>query len=434
MAENVVMTAHGSVPRSHTSDSIWERRVPGGLRGSLDLVGLALLGLFFFGFVARNLTHQGDLKTYQLAAQAVLAGQDPYVPENLSALAGRRVSPFVYPPIALLPFVTVAAMPSKVVASIWIWGKISMLGFLVFLWGRWFLRRVPLLVLGLVAAFGWNSSALWDLAAGNVAILEAGLIWAALTCFVSGRRTLFVCLVLASASFKLTPVALLLLLLVPIRGAAPSPRLLIVASVAFAVLVLGPLVVGPAAGFRTFWSHVPDATGYGDSNPSALGLVSVLLQRIGVQGAGTERIAIALWFACVCGLFIASRSVLQTAYQTADPRRWAMIAVFLYVLALPRPMAYGYFLLTPAPFFFSPRPFARGPGPLLLALVLSAQGLLRLTQMRWELPLVTYAPYLLTLCVWLLIVNAHMQQQRSDAGPVEGPATTHDPACGARAA
>jgi hypothetical protein len=382
----------------------------------LDVVGLALIGLFLYGFVARNLMQQGDLKTYLYAAHATLAGQDPYVPENLSAIAGRRVFPFVYPPIALLPFMAVSGIAPKLIAALWMWGKIAILGGLVLLWGRVFLRHVPLVIVGLLAVFGWNASAQWDLGAGNVAILEAGLIWIALACFVAGKRTLFAAFVLAAACFKLAPILLLALLLVPVRGAGPSVRHLAFASVAFAVLVLGPLVTGPAAGFRPFWIHVPDATGFGDSNPSLLGLLHVLLHAVGVQGPGADGIATALWAASVCALIAASLPVLRAATEAGDARRWAMIAVFLYVLVVPRPMAYGYFLLTPALLYLSPRPFDRGVGPLLLALVVSAQGLLRLTQIRSASPLVTYGPCLLTLCVWLLVLNAHSQRSGAPAG------------------
>jgi uncharacterized membrane protein len=44
---------------------------------------------------------------------------------------------------------------------------------------------------------------------------------------------------------------------------------------------------------------------------------------------------------------------------------------------------------------------------LVLALVLAAQGLWRFTLNRSDSFLVTYAPFLFTLCIWLLVVNEH---------------------------
>jgi hypothetical protein len=72
-----------------------QRRLPDRLRVTLDVLGVSLIALFLAGFVERNVTHQGDLKTYQLAARVALDGLDPYQPEGLSARAGRRVFPFV---------------------------------------------------------------------------------------------------------------------------------------------------------------------------------------------------------------------------------------------------------------------------------------------------------------------------------------------------
>jgi hypothetical protein len=105
------------------------------------------------------------------------------------------------------------------------------------------------------------------------------------------------------------------------------------------------------------------------------------------------------------GLVACSLPLLRRAHRLRDPRLWAMTAVFLYVLLLPRPMAYGFALLAPAPLFFSPRPFDRPVGKLMLALLLSAQGLLRLTSISTGSPIVTYAPFLLSLCVWLLVAS-----------------------------
>jgi hypothetical protein len=80
-------------------------------------------------------------------------------------------------------------------------------------------------------------------------------------------------------------------------------------------------------------------------------------------------------------------------------------------------MAYGFVILTPAPFFFSPKPFRGAVGQLILASVLSAQGLWRLTFVATSSPLVTYAPFLLSLCTWGLILNDHSKSTtRARAG------------------
>lgn len=425
----LAMKAPARILPGPMAGELMKRPLPEPLRLALDLVGVTLIALFLAGFVERNVTHQGDLKTYQLAARAALDGLDPYEPGTLSTMAGRRVFPFVYPPVALLPFMAAASLPPKAVAVWWMWLKIGLLVVLVFAWAKWFVRDASLLALGLVAAFGWNSSAQWDLGAGNVAIIECCLLWAGFGCYVAGRRGWFALLVITAACFKITPAVFLLLLLVPTSSAGRSPARFAAASVALALVVLGPTLVGPAAHFTRFWSHVPDATGYGDANPSALGFATVLAGWIGAKGAVAWQVATAVWVAYAAALITCSVPVLKSAHGLRDARRWVMIAVFMYVLLQPRPMAYGFVLLAPAPFFFAPKPFASHVGRLVLSMVLAAQGLWRLTQNRTGSPLVTYAPFLLSLCVWLLIVNEQSTSAAASRGSnVEELAAPREPA------
>jgi hypothetical protein len=401
------MTSPDETMAGPTAPQVLLRPLPESLGLVLDLIGVTFIALFLIGFVGRNVTHQGDLKTYLTAGRAALHGLDPYVPENLSELAGRRVFPFVYPPIGLVPFIAAASLPGMVASAAWMWGKIALLGALVFAWARWFGRGARLLPIALVAVFGWNSSAQWDLSNGNVAILECGLVWAALGCFLAGWRTRFALLIVAAACFKLMPAAFLLLLLVPTDRAAASPKRFAAALALLALVTMGPTVIGPAAHFQRFWDHVPDATSYGNANPSALGLAALLAQSMGFKGQPAGTLALTLWSVYALALLVGSMPLIRHTYRLHDARRWAMSAVFLYVLLLPRPMAYGFAMLTPAPLFFLPKPFRRPPGQLVLALMLAAQGLWRLTSIATDSPLATYAPFLLSLCVWLLILNEH---------------------------
>lgn len=380
------------------------------IRLILDLVGVVLILMFLAGFVSRNVTHQGDLKTYQLAAHAALNGLDPYQPETLSSLAGRRVFPFVYPPIALLPFIAVADLPAKLIANVWMWGKIGLLGLLLLLWSRSFVPGSGLLPLALVATFGWNSSAQWDLASGNVAIIECALLWSAFALFVAGRRTWFALLAVAAGCFKLMPAAFLLLLLVPHGKTKPSPGHLAFAVCLLAVLVMGPVLALPT--WQPFWYHVPNANSFGDSNPSAIGFLVVMLAAAGLGGPVLETVAMLLWGIYLIAVVAISLPMLRRLWSHGTAVEWVMSSVFLYVLLTPRPMAYGFALLAPAPLFFAPRPFSGRVGVLLLGLLFSAQGLYRLTGIHSGSPLVTYAPFLLTLCVWLLVLNHRLPDSR----------------------
>src|SRR6185369_10389588 len=138
------------------------------LRVALDLVGVAFAAVYLATFVARNVRLQWDARTYLWAAHAALAGLDPYRLDHLARVAGHRpVSlPFVYPPVALLPFLGLSALPIETALAVWIGFKVALLAGLVVLWRR-LDPRVEWLPLAVVAVFRFNGAALWDLRAGN---------------------------------------------------------------------------------------------------------------------------------------------------------------------------------------------------------------------------------------------------------------------------
>jgi hypothetical protein len=383
---------------------------------ALDWVGLALIALYLVAFVAANAHLQWDFKQYLQAARAAWAGLDPYRIENLT-LPGRPATfPFVYPPIVLPFFRALTALPNATTA--WIVLKAALLAALVLLWRRWLPRgehapgrvHVPAdagwLALTLVAVFGWNGAALCDLRAGNVTLLECALLWSAFECYRAGRRTAFALLVVIASCFKLWPACFLLLLLAPAGRERPSPGRLILALALLAGLVFGPTWIRPASHWRSFLSIVPPASALGGANPSGLALARSLVERAGVIGPAATRIALAIWVASAIALLAISAPFLRGLWRAHDPQRWVMAAVMLETLLAPRPMAYGFLVLAPAPLFFAPAPFRGRIGGLLLAIVLSAQGLSSAAHIEPSSALVTFSPLLLTLAVWLLVVHA----------------------------
>lgn len=349
-----------------------KRNVTAVLHVALTLIGIGVLAMFVDGLVRRNTIFQGDFKTYMWAAQAARSGLDPYQPEVLAQLAGRRLMPFVYPPIALTPFIGLSWFPPKLAAMMWIWCKCGLLIGLVVLWKRVFLRRDHVFMLAVLAVFGWNSAAQWDLATGNVALIEAALLWLAFALYVKGHHAWFAGLVVTAACFKIAPAAFLLLLVVPTSVANASPKLLFGSVLALAVLTFGPVFVGPVAHWQEFSVHVPDATHYGDSNPSGLGLVVASLASLGLRGTNAAAVATLTWAIGTMLLLGVSVPFLRSLWSSRDANRWVMSAVCTYTLVLPRPMAYGFALLTPALLFLAPRPFDQGSWRSVLVVVLCA--------------------------------------------------------------
>jgi hypothetical protein len=375
------------------------------LRLALHGIAFALLALYLVVFFAGNVGLQWDLRACLAAAKAALAGGNPYDLAQVSAVAGREVAfPFLYPPVALVPFMALGAMQAA--AAVWLSLKLALLGALVALWRRVFVRDAPLLALVLIAVFGWNGAALWDLRAGNVAILEAALLWAGLACFVRGRRAWFAALVVAAACFKLLPAAFLLLLLVPPGGERREPRRFVLALLAFGLLVAGPLWIGPAAAWDGFLRHVPAAVVAGEANPGLLSAVAALATHAGRTVSEASRLAWICYGIFALLLVAASAPYLRRTWREGGAVHTVMAAVFLYVLLEPRPMAYGFMVLAPAPLVLAPRPFDGPAGRWLLVLVLCAQGLMRVARMPADSWIAVYSPSLLTLALWLLVLSA----------------------------
>ena len=378
-------------------DVIWHVALP----RLLEVVFLSVIALYLAWYIQRFALFQGDLRTYLGAAKAVWAGLDPYQPDVLSEIAGRRVMPFVYPPVAIVPFLWLPALPQPLVLPAFMWVKAGLLALLVAHWRR-SLPAGSLIPLTLVALHAFNRAAQWDLSSGNIAIIEAALLFAAFGCWSRGQRRAFAALVVAVSVFKLAPVVFLLLLLVPLENGPARPRLLFTSIAAVAALLVLPMWVPPSSHWSYFLANAPDAVLYGDSNPSSLGFCTALASRSGLEATSAVWAGRALWCGIAAGVLFAGRGHLRALWARRSATDWIMTAVLLYVLLHPRIMAYGYVLAVPALLHFAPRPFTGRVGLLLWALILSAHGLSQqLTHFASGSLFVLYSPFLFASSVWL---------------------------------
>lgn len=379
--------------------------IPTVVRAVLRAVALSLIGLYVFTFALRNVALQWDFRSYMLAARAALAGLDPYQIEALSTIAQRPIAiPFLYPPIALVPFVIMVPLSPGIAAMAWIAIKCWILVGLIAMWRRWLVPEAGVLAIALVAVYGWNAAALADLRSGNVALIECALLWTAFLFFIAERRTAFTTLVVAAAVFKVLPAAYLLLLLVPTPRHRPEPARLLWAAATLLALIGAPLVIGPAARWEGFGSNIPWAYALGDSNPSAFALAVTVAGAFGVSGEMVKPVATGIWLIYCAALVAVSVPYLKEAWRAKDAMRWVMIAVVLDLLVAPRPMSYGFVRLGPAPLYFGCALLPRPGWGLLIALIFAAQGLALSAHHRIDTTLVTFSPLLLTLGLWLMVV------------------------------
>ncbi len=296
-------------------------------------------------------------------------------------------------------------VPLAIAKLVWMWTQVLLLSALVVLWAKRLVRDDMILPTALCALFAWNASSVRNIVTGNIAILEAVLVWAGIASFLAGRRRLFALLIVAAAMCKLAPGLFLVLLLLPQREERPRWRLFCVSLGLLLLLTIGPVLVGPAAHFRAFWQGIPNSTVTGSDNPTVIGFTLSILAGFGINLFGVPQAPYVIWASYATLLCMVSLPFLVRCYHGGDLRRSAMAAVFMYLLLMPRPMAYGFVMLAPVPLYFVPRPFNTGHGRWLLVLMICSQGILKTTAVASASPFFTYAPFLLMLCTWLLVLN-----------------------------
>lgn len=153
--------------------------------------------------------------TYYAAGQAFAQGLDPYDIDVLRALEPRiQGLPYVYPPLTLYLFLPLAMLPFYAAYLVYLGVKTACLIALIWIWHKWFLKRSPDGLFLLVCLMGFNFAIYWDFSTGNMALFEQILLWAGLYAYLHGHLKTFALLVALAASFKLTPILFLALLVI----------------------------------------------------------------------------------------------------------------------------------------------------------------------------------------------------------------------------
>ncbi len=358
---------------------------------ALALTGVAAL------YVAFGASNPWDFQTYYYAASACRAHLNPYDLAALSAVAGKPIElPFVYPPVTLLPFLALSFLPLPAASLVWLGLKVCLLVLLLAMWRREFLAEVPGWVILGVALFGFNAAALWDLRTGNVAMVEAFLLWAGFLSYMRGKPVCSARRIAGASIFKIAPIAFLGLLLV-----GPSPRkkkafaiLLGVAMLAAGLAVSWPLTVEWARALPRYFAGVRPT---GEVNPSALGILD------GILGDGYRAWALPLFGVYACVVALVAIPAIWKLRKTGTPEEWVMVGITLWVLLSPRVMIYSHMLMV-VPALFAVRhaisiPWARTLGYFLLM----AQGLVRLLPGRPPTALAE-GPFILSLAVFAVLL------------------------------
>lgn len=331
-------------------------------------------------YVALGARTPWDFEIYYYAGRAVRVGLDPYDPSSLGAVAGKMFElPFVYPPAALLLFGPLSHLPVGAAGYLWLGVQCLLALALFLLWRKYFLPEVPPDLLLVVTLLGFNAALLWALRTGNLAVLEAALLWGGFAALARGRLAVAGALIALGGVFKLLPLAFLALVAAAPGAARDRARALLAAALVLAATLLlgGPLLPGWAAGVaRAITLHRPT----GEVNPTLFGLLDGW-----VSGAGWNEGAARWLVPAICAAFGAavlafSARPFARLRREGRPADWILFAVLVWLLLSPRVMVYSW-VVAVAPAIHVIRTRLR-PGPLRPA----AYGLLLLQGMARFLP------------------------------------------------
>jgi hypothetical protein len=179
--------------------------------------GPLLLLLYFITLVLHISAHkdqyQWDFRTHRKAAEIFASGSDPYDPD---VLINRKDAHFLYtyPPVTLGFYWLFTLTDDETAFRIFLFAKCILLIGLIFFWKHVFLGQDGDSLFYLFSLLAFNCAVFADLIAGNINLIEQILLWLAFFVYLKKRLVLFCVFALLAASFKMTPVFFLVLLLI----------------------------------------------------------------------------------------------------------------------------------------------------------------------------------------------------------------------------
>ena len=180
------------------------------------IAGPLLLLIYFITLVLHIATHddqyQWDFRTHRKAAEIFASGSDPYDP---NVLLNQKDASFLYtyPPVTLIFYWLFTLTTYETAFHIFLLVKCILLIGLIVFWKRAFLQQEGDSLFYLFCLLAFNCAVFRDLIAGNINLVEQILLWTAFFFYLKKRLALFCVFVLLAASFKMTPIFFLVLLL-----------------------------------------------------------------------------------------------------------------------------------------------------------------------------------------------------------------------------
>jgi len=291
---------------------------------------------------------QWDFKTYYSAAVAFLKGMDPYSLDVLNEVSASTLQfKYVYPPLTLWAFAPFSVFPYQASSTLFLLLKAATLVLLVRVWIKHFLPQDAGILFFFFCLLAFNSTLYRDFAAGNISVFEQLILWSAFYVFLKEKYVAFCGLILAAASFKLTP-----LIFIGLLWCTDHPRrhfYVLGSVVLFAFSQLLTFLVSPAL-FSHFVDNLNQHAGKGFVNPSTLTFITAgleSLERTFDFQAPSYASFLLYSLAVVFVLFVAFGSIRRhIPLKDIETKKLVLFfCIVTYALILPRFKDYSYVLL-----------------------------------------------------------------------------------------
>jgi hypothetical protein len=299
---------------------------------------------------------QWSLRVYYEGPLLLARNLNPYEVGNLG-YPSLSLLAFPYPPIFLPIFTTLSIVFTyKQFYVVFLLLKIACLAILLFIWKRFYVRKIGLDIFLVFVWLGFYATLFLDFVAGNISVFETTVLFLGFLFFLKGRTAPFVLMILLGASVKLTPAVFLCLL--PLSSIEHKWKYFSAGCLVFLAFCLSNLFLFPDLSlsfFRYALQHV-DEDGY--ANPSSLALITDVLARgANLLGLGANKIIAAIIYSVFIGtiLWMSLRAWVAAAHTREDEQRSRLVlslfVILVYTLVMPRMKNYAYIIAVPSVLF-----------------------------------------------------------------------------------
>jgi hypothetical protein len=370
------------------------------------IVVIILLLAYFTTLILHISAHDDqylwDFRTHREAGKILAAGLNPYDADTLFSKAGTTFL-YTYPPATLFFYRLLAIPQYKTAFHIFLIAKFILLVGLVYFWQREFLKEDGNILFYVFCLLAFNSTVFLDMIAGNINLVQQAMLWLAFSFYIKRRYKLFCLFTLIAASFKMTPIFFLILMLLP-DDKNKYKYFFGAGAVVLAYLLIQYLIVPQL--FIGFIKNALIVVGEkGEVVPSTNKLIAYIFEIFskitGMMIPHAFQSAIFILIAAMV-VFISFKAWRRLKCTGIDNR--AMLEVFLvclvYALIHPRFKDYGYILLLVPSFYIIKNIHYSKIAPFLFILfVMSNRMMLPIVSSLYDI-IWAYFPLMVAYCVW----------------------------------